>query len=82
MNIKTLIIVIIGVAVFVSIWLFSMFIALALLCGFGIGVWWHNWFIGIFDNIQKNIYLEQKVLIEKKLMDLDIEREKLKKELS
>jgi hypothetical protein len=80
MNIKTLLMVIVGIVVFVSIWLFSMFIALALLCGFGFGVWWHNWFVGIFNSIQKNIYLEQKALIEKEKKELKLKLEKLEKE--
>jgi hypothetical protein len=82
MNVKTLLLIGIGVVVFGSIWLYSMFIALGLLCGFGFGVWWHNWFIGIFDSLQKNIYLKQKIIIEKRKRELEFELEKLKKDIA
>jgi hypothetical protein len=82
MNIKMLFLVIFGTVVFVAIYLFSMFIALVLLCGFGFGVWWHNWFIGIFDEMQKNIYLSQKANIEREKKELELRLEKLKKDSS
>jgi uncharacterized membrane protein len=80
MNIKQLLLIIVGVVVFTSIWLFSMFVALGLLCGFGFGVWLHNWFIGFFDKMQNDIYLSQKANIDKRKKELEIELNKLNKD--
>ena len=43
MNLKTLILIIVGTSIFLGIYLFSMVSALALLVGFGFGVWQHKY---------------------------------------
>ena len=79
MNLKTLIYIIIGVSVFLGIYLFSMFSALALLVGFGFGVWMHDWINDIYKSYQKNIYLSEKAEIENRKRELESELEKLMK---
>jgi len=78
MNLKTLVVIIIGVSVFLCIWVFSMVSALALLVGFGLGVWQHNWINNIFKNYQKGIYLSEKANMENRKKELESELEKLK----
>jgi uncharacterized membrane protein YhiD involved in acid resistance len=78
MNIKTLAFIVIGVSVFVGIYLFTMVGALALLVGFGFGIWWHNWINDIFKNLQKRIYLSEKADMEHRKKELEAELNKLK----
>jgi len=78
MNIKTLISIIIGVSIFLGIYMVNMFGALALLVGFGFGVWQHDYIINILKNYQKGIYLSEKANMENRKKELELELEKLK----
>lgn len=80
MNLKTLILIIIGTSIFISIYLFNMFVALSLLVGFGFGVWQHKYITDILKNYQKGIYLSEKANMEKRKMELESELEKLKRD--
>ena len=78
MNLKTLVFIIVGISVFIGIYLFSMVGALALLVGFGFGVWKHDYVYNIFKNYQKGIYLSEKSNMENRKKELESELEKLK----
>ena len=77
-NLKTIILIIVGVSVFLGIYLFSMFVALSLLVGFGFGVWLHKYFTDIFKNYQRSVYLSEKNNMEIRKKELESELEKLK----
>ena len=79
MNLKTLVYIIIGSAVFLGIYLFSMFVAFAMILGFGFGIWWSKYIKDIFKNFQKNIYLSEKADMENRKKQLQAELEKLNK---
>ena len=81
MNLKTLLYIISGFAVFVGIWLYNMVSGLALLIGFGFGVLLHNYFDKIFKDWQKGIYLSEKADMQKRKIELESELEKIKKEV-
>jgi uncharacterized membrane protein len=78
MNLKTLLIIVIGSVVFIVIWLVSILVALSLLCGSGIGILLSKSIKDIFDNIQRNIYLSEKENISSRKKELESELEKLK----
>lgn len=64
MNLKILLYIVIGLVVFLGIWLFNMISGVALMVGFGFGVLLHNYFRDIFKNWQKGIYLSEKADME------------------
>lgn len=78
MNLKNIIFIIIGIVVFIAIWLFSMIGGICILIGFGFGIWWHDWLKNIYRVFQTNIYLEQKSEREQRKKQLELELEKLK----
>jgi hypothetical protein len=80
MNIKILLYIIVGLVVFLGIWLYSMVSGLALMVGFGFGILLHNYFNNMFKNWQKNIYLSEKSNMQQKKRELEAELEKLKKD--
>lgn len=79
MNLKTLIYIVVGIIVFLGIWVFSMVSGLALLVGFGFGVLLHNYFNDLFKNWQKGIYLSEKADMQHRQRELEAELEKLRK---
>jgi hypothetical protein len=81
MNIRILIYIIVGLIVFLGIWLFSMVSGIALMVGFGFGVLLHNYLDNMFKNWQKNIYLTEKSNLQQKQRELEAELEKLKKDV-
>lgn len=80
MNPKTLIYIIVGLVVFLGIWLFNILSGVTLLIGFGFGVLLHNYLDSMFKNWQKNIYLSEKSNMQQKQRELEAELEKLKKD--
>jgi hypothetical protein len=81
MNIRILIYIIVGLVVFLGIWLFSMVSGIALMIGFVFGVLLHNYLDSMFKNWQKNIYLTEKSNLQQKQRELEAELEKLKKDV-
>ena len=81
MNLKTLLYIVVGLVVFLGIWLFNIISGIALMIGFGLGVLLHNYFDSLFKNFQKNIYLSEKSDMRKRKIELEAEIEKLKKEV-
>ena len=79
MNLKTLIIIGVGFSVFLGIYLFSMISAIALLVGFGFGVWQHDSISSIFKNYQRGIYLSEKADMEHRKKQLEAELDRLNK---
>ena len=77
MNLKTIFILIIGSVVFVGIWVLNIGIALALLCGSGIGILISKPIKEVFNNVQRNIYLSEKENISSRKKELQSELEKL-----
>jgi len=77
MNLKTFVAIIIGVSLFLGVYLFSMFSALALLVGFGLGVWQHGVITNLFKNYQRGIYLSEKNNMANRKKELEAELEKL-----
>jgi len=82
MNIKMVAYIIVGLAIFLGIWLISIISGVALLIGFGFGILMHNYFDGILKSYQKNIYLSQKSDMEKRQRELEAELQKIKKDVS
>jgi hypothetical protein len=80
MNLRTILYIIVGLIVFLGIWLFNMIGGIALLIGFGFGLLLHNYFSLIFKNLQKNIYLSEKAEMKHKLVQLEAEIKKLKED--
>jgi cell division protein FtsX len=80
MNTKTLILVIVGTIIFISIWLFSMISALCLIVGFGFGIWQNKFITDIFNKWQRGIYLSQKSEIESEKRELEEKLDKLKRD--
>jgi len=80
MNLKTLVYIVVGIAVFLGIWLINILSGVALMFGFGLGFLLHNYFDNMFKNLQRNIYLTQKLDMEKRKRDLEVELEKIKNE--
>lgn len=78
MNLKTLLIIIVGLVIFLGIWLFNMVSGVALLIGFGFGVLLHNYFDSIFKMFQKNIYLSEKAQMKHRQIELEAELKRLK----
>jgi hypothetical protein len=78
LNLKTLIYIIVGVVIFLGIWLFNMISGVALMIGFGFGILLHNYFNSLFKNWQKSIYLSEKADMEQRKRELQAELEKLK----
>lgn len=81
MNLKTLGIIILGLVVFLGIWLFNMVSGLALMVGFGFGILLHGYLKDIFNNFQKNIYLAEKSQMIHRKIELESELEKINKEV-
>jgi len=77
MNLKTFVAIIIGVSLFLGVYLFSMFSALALLVGFGLGIWQHGVITNLFKNYQRGIYLSEKNNMANRKKELEAELEKL-----
>jgi len=77
MNLKTFVAIIIGVSLFLGVYLFSMFSALALLVGFGLGIWQHGVITNLFKNYQRGIYLSEKSNMANRKKELEAELEKL-----
>jgi hypothetical protein len=77
MNLKTFVAIIIGVSLFLGVYLFSMFSALALLVGFGLGIWQHSVITNLFKNYQRGIYLSEKNNMANRKKELEAELEKL-----
>jgi uncharacterized membrane protein YhiD involved in acid resistance len=82
MNLKTLVYIIVGLVVFLGIWLFSMLGGLALMIGFGFGVLLHNYIDNTLKKYQKNIYLSQKANMEQRERELEAELKKIKKDVA
>lgn len=80
-RIRNLIIMIIGLPVFLGIWLYNMFSGVTLLIGFGFGILMFNWFNGLFKNWQRSVYLSEKADMVHKKLELERELEKLKDEV-
>jgi hypothetical protein len=80
MNLKTFAIIIISFSVFLGIYFFSMFSAITLLIGVGIGVLIHKPISEIFTSFQKGIYLSEKENMLHRKLQLEKELEKLKNE--
>ena len=79
MNIKTLVFIIIGISVFIGVYLLSMISALSLLLGFGLGVWQHDYITNILKNYQRGIYLSEKADMQNRKKEIEAELEKLNK---
>jgi uncharacterized membrane protein len=80
MNLKTLLIIIIGITAFLGIYLFSMVGALGILLGFGLGVLCHDYITDIFKNYQRKIYLSEKEDMINRKKQIISELEKIEKE--
>jgi hypothetical protein len=80
MNLKTLLYIVVGLVVFIGIWLFNMVSGIALLIGFGLGILLHNYFDSLFKNWQKGIYLSEKADMIHKKLELEAELKRLKEE--
>jgi hypothetical protein len=80
MNLKTLLYIVVGLVVFIGIWLFNMVSGVALLIGFGLGVLLHNYFNSLFKNWQKGIYLSEKEDMIHRKLELETELKKLEDE--
>lgn len=77
MNLKTLIYFVIGISVFLGVYLFDMFYALTLLVGFGFGLLLNNYIKDIFKNFQKSVYLSEKSERENRKRQIQAELEQL-----
>lgn len=74
---KNFVLIIVGISVFLGFYLFSMIGALALLVGFGLGVWQHGVITNLFKNYQRGIYLSEKNNMANRKKELEAELEKL-----
>ena len=79
MNFKTLVYIVVGVSIFIGIYLVSIIGALAILVGFGFGVWMHDWIYDILKKYQKGIYLSEKANMENRKREIEAELEILNK---
>ena len=77
MNLKNILVLIIGTVIFVVIWFFSIVVALSLLCGSGIGLLVFKPIKELFNNLQRNIYLSEKENISSRKKELESELEKI-----
>lgn len=80
MNLRNLLLIVIGTVTFIGIWLYNMFSGVTLLIGFGFGILLFNWLNGIFKNWQKGIYLSEKAEMVHRKLELEKELEKLESE--
>ena len=78
MNLKTFVLIIIGVSTFLGVYLFSMIGALAILVGFGLGYVFHPFLYDIYKSYNRNIYLSEKADMAHRKKELESELEKLK----
>jgi hypothetical protein len=81
MNVKNILCIVIGAIVFFGIWLYSMLSGLTLLIGFGSGILLFNWLKRIFKNLQDSIYLSEKADRQHRVIELESELSKIKKEV-
>lgn len=80
MNIRTFVIICVGLSVFLGIYFFSMFMAFALLGGVGLGLVLHKPVNEIFKSFQRGIYLSEKENMLHRKKELEAELEKIKNE--
>jgi hypothetical protein len=78
MNIKTILIYVSGISIFLVIYFLSMISAITLLIGVGLGLLIFKPVNEIFKNIQRGIYLSEKQEMVNRKKELESELEKLK----